>query len=42
MYYIRLTEGKIEKLKKEGKMRISILIFVYKVNFAYLKLYTKF
>ena len=26
MYYIRVTEGKNEKLKKDGKMRISILI----------------
>ena len=25
--YIRVTEGKIENLKKEGKMRISPLIF---------------
>ena len=28
MYYIGVTEGKIENLKKEGKMRISILIFI--------------
>ena len=27
MCYIRVTEGKIENLKKEGKMRISIFIF---------------
>ena len=27
--YIRVTEGKIENLKKEGKMRISTLIFIY-------------
>ena len=27
MYYIRVKEGKNEKLKKEAKMRISILIF---------------
>ena len=27
--YIRVTEGKNEKLKKEGKMKISILIFIY-------------
>ena len=26
MYYIRVTEGKNEKLKKEGKMSISIFI----------------
>ena len=41
MYLIRVTEGKNEKLKK-GKMRISILIFIYTVHFAYLKVYTKF
>ena len=29
MYYIKVTEGKNEKLKKESKMRISILIFIY-------------
>ena len=40
--YIRVTEGKNEKLKKEGKMKISILIFIYTVHFAYLKVYTKF
>ena len=28
MCYIGVTEGKIENLKKEGKMRISILIFI--------------
>ena len=27
MCYIGVTEGKIENLKKEGKKRISILIF---------------
>ena len=37
-----MTEGKIEKLKKEGKMRISTLIFIYTIHFAYLKVYTKF
>ena len=42
MCYIRATEGKNEKLKKEGKMRISILISIYTVHFAYLKVYTKF
>ena len=41
MYYIRATEGKNEELKKEGKMRISILIFIYTIHFAYLKVYTK-
>ena len=30
--YIRVTEGKIENLKKDG----------FKIHFAYLKLYTKF
>ena len=39
MYYIRVTEGKIEKLKKEGKIRISILVFIYTIQFAYLKVY---
>ena len=42
MCYIGVTEGKIENLKKEGKMRISILIFIYTIHFAYLKVYTKF
>ena len=42
MRYIRVTEGKIENLKKEGKMRISTLISIYTIQFAYLKVYTKF
>ena len=42
MYYIRVTEGKNEKLKKDGKMRISILIFIYTIHFVYLKVYTQF
>ena len=42
MYYTRVTEGNNEKLKKNGKMRIIILIFIYTVHFAYLKVYTKF
>ena len=42
LYYIRVTEGINEKLKKEDKMRISILIFIYTLHFAYMKLYTKF
>ena len=29
MYYIREKEGKNENLKKEGKMRISILFSIY-------------
>ena len=37
MCYIRVTEGKIENLKKEGKMMISTLIFIYTIQFAYLK-----
>ena len=41
MCYIGVTEGKIENLKK-GKMRISILIFIYTIHFAYLKAYTVF
>ena len=39
MYYIRVKEGKNEK---EGKMRISILISLYTVHFAFLKVYTKY
>ena len=42
MYYINVTEGKIENLKKEVKMRISTLIFIYTIHFAYLKVNTKF
>ena len=42
MYYIREKEGKNENLKKEGKMRISILISIYTVHFAILNMYTKF
>ena len=42
MYYIRVKEGKNENLKKEGKMRISILISIYTVHIAFLKVYTKF
>ena len=42
MCHIRMTEGKIENLNKEGKMRISTLIFIYTIHFAYLKVYTKF
>ena len=42
MCYIGVTEGKFENLKKEGKMRISTLIFIYTIHFAYLKVYTKF
>ena len=42
MCYIRKIEGKIENLKIEGKTRVSTLIFIYTVHFAYLKGYTKF
>ena len=42
MYHIREKEGKNEKLKKEGKKRTSILISIYTVHFATLKMYTKF
>ena len=42
MCYIGVTEGTIENLIKEGKMRISILIFIYTLHFAYLKVYTNF
>ena len=42
MCYIGVTEEKIENLKKEGKMRICILIFIYTIHFAYLKVNTKF
>ena len=38
MYYIREKEGKNENLKKEGKMRIRILISIYTVLFAILKM----
>ena len=42
MCYISVTEGKIENLKKEGKIRISTLIFIYTIHIAYLKVYTNF
>ena len=42
MHYIGVTEGKIENFNKEGKMRTSILIFIYTILFAYLKVYIKF
>ena len=38
---LRVTEGKNENLKKEGKLKISILMFIYTIHFAYLKVYTK-
>ena len=42
MCYIIVTEGKIENLKNEVKMRVSTLIFIYTIHFAYLKVCTKF
>ena len=39
MYYIRVKE---RKNVKEGKMRISILISLYTVQFAFLKVNTKY
>ena len=35
MYYVREKEGINENLKKEGKMRISILISIYTVHFNF-------
>ena len=40
-YYIGVTEGNNENLKKDGKMRMSIFIFMFTMHFAYLKVYTK-
>ena len=37
MCYTGVTEGKIENLKKEGKMRISILIFICKYTMPILR-----
>ena len=42
MCYRGVTEGKIENLKKEGKMTISTLIFIYTIHFGNLKVYTEF
>ena len=42
MYCIRVKEGKNEKLKKEGKMKIRIFISIYTVHFALLNVYIKF
>ena len=39
MCYIGVTERKIEK---EGKMSLSIFIFIHTIHLAYLKVYTKF
>ena len=38
MCYKGVTEGKIEK---EDEMRFSVFIFIYTIQFAYLKVYTK-
>ena len=40
--FYRSDRRKIENLKKEAKMRITILIFIYTIHFEYLKVYTKF
>ena len=37
-----VTEGNIGNLNKEDRIRISILIFICTLHFAYLKVYTKF
>ena len=42
MYCIGVTEENIENLKKKGKMRMSNLIFIYTIQFDYLKVYTIF
>ena len=39
---MKIEGKKNENLKKEGKMRISILISISTVHFAFLKVYTKF
>ena len=39
MCYIGVTEGKIEK---EGKMSLSIFIFIYTIHLAFLKVFNKF
>ena len=40
--YKGLTEGKNKNLKKEDKMRIRIIIFIYIIHFSYPKVYTRF
>ena len=42
MCCIRVIEGKIKNLKKEGKMSFSNFIFIYTIHLAYLKMFTKF
>ena len=39
MCYIGVTEGKNEK---EGKLSFSIIIFIYTIHLAFLKVYAKF
>ena len=39
MYYIREKDGKNKNLKKVGKIRLSILISIYTVQFAILKMF---
>ena len=39
MCYVGVTEGKNEK---EGKISLSIFIFMFAIHLAYLKVYTKF
>ena len=39
MCYIRVTEEKNENFKKEGKMRVSTLVFIYTIQFAYLEVH---
>ena len=40
--YMYLTYFRMKIEKKESKMRISILIFIYTIHFIYFKEYTKF
>ena len=35
VHYKGVTEGNTENLKKEDKMRIRIIIFIYIIHFAY-------
>ena len=42
MFYIGVTEGKMENLKKECKRGLAILILIYTMSFSYLKVYTNF
>ena len=42
MHYIGVKDGKNIKWKKSAKIKISILIFLYTIYFATLKVHTKF